>query len=399
MPRGWLARLFTEDVGAKALALFLAILVWAGVSIVGSQTVTVEDVPVGPVGLRDDVALAAPLSPVDVKVRAPRLLLRKQGPISPLRAFVDMSGRGIGPQSGEISVTSSDPRVDVVVVLPARAEFTLDPVVTRSLPVIVAAEGTPAAGFLVGESTVEPKTVQARGAVRRFQEVAAIPVRVPVQGASAVVEGEFPLSAPEGIIVLTPQVRVRLILAQTEELRTIGVRVVTRGTPASGYWIRSVSADPSSVTVRGAREALGEQTFLDTVAVNVDEARKPIDSSAELALPTGVRVHGGETTVRVRVDVAPLEGSREVSASVQVENVPDELRVGSVSPGTVSVTVRGSGENLDRLSEGDVRVVISAAGQGAGSFSVRPRPEQVRVPSGVGVVSVEGVDVNVTLEQ
>lgn len=398
MARLRLAEFLTSDLPSKVFALFLAILLWGAVNVVGSQTVTVEDVPVSTVGLREDVALASPLPAVDVRIRAPRLLLRQQEGKSLLRAFVDMAGRGIGPQSGEVTVSPTHSRAIIVSVVPTRLEFRLDPVVTRSLPVRVLPEGAPADGFQVGEATVEPRTVQVRAALRRLQEVTEIPVRVPLQGVSATMEGEFPLTPPEDVAVLTEQVRVRLEITKIEELKTLGVRVVTRGTPASGYWIRSVSADPSSIAVRGSREALGDRTFLDTVAVDVDEARKLIEQAVDVALPPGVTIQGDPKTVRVRVEVVPLEGSREISASVQVEQVPDGLRVGSLTPATLQVTVRGSGEAFTRLQESDVRVVLAASGRSVGTFSVRPARENVRAPTGVGVVSVEGVDVVVTFE-
>lgn len=398
MARPFVVRLVVEDVRTKLLALLLAVVLWLAVTFLGSRTVMVEGVAVGIVNLPENVAVASDIAPVRVKIRAPRTLLRERPPAEFLRAFVDLAGRGIGEQSAEVIVSPTDPRVDVVIVLPSRITVSLDPVVVRSLPVKVIPEGTPAEGFTVGEAEADPTSVEVRGALAKLQETPAIEVQVPVGGAQANIEGEFTVSPPAGLSVTPDRVRVKLAVLQAEETRTLGVRVVTRGVPASGHWVRAVSTDPSAVTVRGPREALGDRTFLETVSVDVDEARSPIERAVELALPEKLAIVGGEPRVRVKVDIAPLEGTKDVNAAVQVREVGEGLRVMSVSPGTLRVTIRGEKNALDGARDEDVRIAISASGRGAGSFTTRPSPADVQTPGGVTTVSVENVEVHVTLE-
>lgn len=395
--RTWV-RLFTEDVGAKVLALVIAFVLWVVVSFLGTRTVTAEDIAVGVANFREDLALVSELPRVRVRLRAPRLLLRQRQPTDLVRAFVDLAGRGLGAQSADVVVTPNDARVDVLVVLPSRISFALDPVVQRTLPVKVVPEGEPAAGFRVGEATVEPATVEVRGALGRLQQTPAIEAKVPVHGTTAAFVGDVPLSPPEALTVSPDRVRVKLDIVQAEDTKTLGVRVVTQGTVGAGYWVRAVAADPPAVTVKGLREALADRPFVETVPLMLDGARNPIARTVDLALPGGVTVIGGEPRVQVTVDVVPLAGTKAVTAAVQVGDVPDGLRVTSVSPASLTVTVQGSGEAFERLGGDDARVVISAQGRSAGTFSVRPGVEQVRVPEGVRTVSVEGVDIQVVLE-
>lgn len=399
MLRMQLRRFVTEDLPTKFLAFFVAFLLWAGVSFLGSQTVTVEHVPVTVTNLRDDLALVAPITPVRVRIRAPRLLLRQRQSAELVRAFVDLSGRGLGAQAADPIATPNDSRVDVLAVLPERVSFALDPVVQRSLPLKVVPDGMPAEGFAVGEATVEPTTVRVRGALRRIQETAAIEVKISVRDATVSVEGETPVSPPEGLSASPDRVHVKVEIIRAEETRTLGVRVVTQGTPAAGYWVRSVAADPATVTVKGSRDVLSDRKFIETVPVSVDGARELIQKAVDLALQDGVAPVEGEPRVRVTVDITALTGTKDVSAVVQVGDVPGGLRVTTVSLGNARVTVQGSGEAFDRLRSEDVRVVLSAQGQTAGTFRVRVSPDQVRVPDGIRVVSVEGTEVSVTLEE
>ncbi|TSC72104.1 MAG: hypothetical protein G01um101438_732 [Parcubacteria group bacterium Gr01-1014_38] len=392
-------RLFTEDASAKILALALAFVLWIAVTFLGSRTVTAEGVTVSVSNLREDLALASPLESVRVRIRAPRTVFQERGPSDLVRAFVDLAGRGVGAQSAEVTVVPADPRVSILVVLPTRINFTLDPIVQRSLPVKVIPEGAPASGYRTGEASSDPATVQVRGALGRLQATLAIEAVVPVHGATAPFDGDVSLRPPEGLHPLLDRVRVKLEIVQAEETKTLGVRVVTSGSPAPGYWVRAVTTDPVVVTVRGPRGALDPRSFIETVPLRLDGARAPLQQTLDLVLPENVTVVGGEPKVRVQAEVVPLEGTRDVRAMVQVSSVPDGLRVATVSPNSVRVIVQGSADALARLRDGDVVSVVSASGRDVGTFIVQSRREDVRAPEDVRAVSVESMEISVTLER
>ncbi|TSC63174.1 MAG: hypothetical protein G01um1014106_556 [Parcubacteria group bacterium Gr01-1014_106] len=391
--------LLTDDSGAKLLALALAGVLWAGVTFLGSRTVTAEDIPVGVSNLREDLALANPLGPVRVRLRAPRSVLQGRNPADLVRAFVDLSGRGLGNQSADVTIVPTDARVHVLLVLPERLLLTLDPVVQRTLPVKAVTEGTPAPGYRVGAAVSTPATVHVRGALGRLQATAAIEAVVPVEGATAPFEGEVPLRVPEGLKLLLDHVQVTLDIVQAEETKTLGVRVVTTGSPAPGTWVRALTTDPSVVTVRGPRGALEARTFVDTTPLRLDGARGTLRQTLDLVLPAQVAVVGGEPRVQAQADIVPIEATKEVRAAVQVTQVPDGLRVAKVTPDTLRVTVQGSEETLNQLRDEQVTYGISASGRDAGTFTVRARREDARVPDGIRVASVEGLDIAVTLER
>lgn len=397
-PSRW-SRFFTEDAGTKFLALVLAFVVWGAVTFLGSRTVTAENVPVNVSNLRDDLAVASSLEPVRVRLRAPRAMLRERGPNDLVRAFVDLTGRGIGAQSAEVTVVPTDSRVNVLIVLPSRVNLTLDPVVQRSLPIKVTIDGDPAPGYRVGETTVDPPTVQVRGALGRLQATPAIEAVVTVQGATAAFDGEVPLHPPEGLKPVLDRVRVKLEIVRAEETKTLGVRVVTSGSPASGYWVRAVTTEPAVVTVRGPRGVLENLSFLETVPLLLDGARAPVQQTLDLVLPEGVAVVGGEPKIRAQAEIVSLEGTKEARATIQVTGVPDGFRVTNVSPNAVRATVQGSADALDRLRDGDIVYVVSASGREAGTFRVQSRREDVRILENMQIVSVESVEISVTLER
>ncbi|MDP3685883.1 MAG: CdaR family protein [bacterium] len=399
IPASRWSRFLTEDAANKFLALALAFVLWVTVTFLGSRTVTAEAVPVSVSNLRDDLAVASPLEPVRVRLRAPRTVLRERGPNDLVRAFVDLTGRGIGAQSAEVTVVPTDSRANILIVLPSHVNVTLDPVVQRSLPITVTTEGEPAAGYRTGDASVDPATVQVRGALGRLQATSAIEAVVPVGGATASFDGEVPLRAPEGLKPALDRVHVKLEIIQAEETKTLGVRVVTSGNPAPGYWVRTVTTDPAVITVRGPRGVLESLSFIETAPLRLDGARALLQQTLDLALPDTVAVVGGEPTVRVQAEIVSLEGTKDIRATIQVNGVPDGLRVTAVSPNSVRITVQGSAEALDRLRDGDIVYFVSASGRDVGAFTVQSRREDVRAPENIRTASVENIEISVTLER
>jgi hypothetical protein len=63
------------------------------------------------------------------------------------------------------------------------------------------------------------------------------------------------------------------------------------------------------------------------------------------------------------------------------------------------VIVQGSADALARLRDGDVVYVVSASGRDVGTFTAQSRREDVRAPEDVRAVSVESIEISVTLER
>lgn len=388
---------FTQDVGIKVMALVGAVLLWAVVTFLGSRAVTIEDVPVTVVNLPSDLGVGEDLPPVTVRLRVPRTL-SVESTADLVRAFVDLGGSGLGAHTVPVTATTTRAGVDLVGVEPATLRVTLDPVVERTVPVNVLPSGTPAEGFRIGEVRADPERVQVRAPLKKFEKLGSIEAPVSVEGGTSTFDGEVPLRVVPGAQVAPDRVKVRVVIEQSEGVKTVGIRVVTKGSPAAGYWVRAVMTDPATATVRGVREAIAGLATLETSPVDVAGARDRVETPVTLVLPEGLEVEPRGQTFRATVDIVPLEGTKEVTVAVAVSDVPEGLRVTAIAPATLRVTVRGEGEVYHGLRGEDVRITVSAAGRERGTLTVRPKENDVVAPGGVRVVSVEQRDVSVTLD-
>src|SRR6058998_2372289 len=177
MSRPWPFR----HLGLKLLSLGLAVLLWMTVS--GEETVER--------GLRVPLELQVPAgleltgevpATVDVRVRGASGTLSRVS-TGDVVAVLDLrsarSGRRLFPLTpDQVRVPFG---VEVVQVQPSALAMAFEPSASRQVPVMPAVDGRPAAGYVVGPMTADPKTVEVIGpetAVRRVTEALTEPVSV-----------------------------------------------------------------------------------------------------------------------------------------------------------------------------------------------------------------------------
>ncbi len=390
--------IFTKDVPLKIFALFVAVLLWAGINFWGSQTLTVENITPDVVNMPSGLGLGENLPTVNVRVRAPRNVSAAQGGNKLVRVFVDLRGSGIGERITAVSVTTQTPNTEVVSVSPSSITVTLDPIVEREVPLRVLPQGNPTEGYRVGSVTITPEKIKVRGPLGVFRSMSSgIDAKINVEGAKDSFETEAVVDLPSGTqAVDISRIMAKVTMEHSQETKNVGIRVRTQGTPADGYFIRSITTTPSNVTIKGLNEVLGQIATIDTEIVDITNANSTREVNLRLVLPNGVAVTAGEESVNARIDIVPLEGTKQLNAEVIVRDVADGLRTSSVSPNSIKVSIRGN--NVQGLKDEDVRVIISASGRNEGTFSVKAKVEDVQTPGRTQAVSVDQRDISVRLE-
>jgi YbbR domain-containing protein len=192
----------------------------------------------------------------------------------------------------------------VVQVTPSAVAMAFEPSASREVPVVPAADGRPAPGYVVGPMTAEPKTVEVIGpesAVRRATEVLTEPV--PVTGAKANVRQAVILGLLDPSLRLksarSATVTVQIVPAPLE--RTLRHRPVHLRNLGANL---QAEAEPAAVelTLRGNRDALNR--------VDADDIKAFIDLAG---------LGPGQYTLDVHADSSPEAGVTRIEpASVQV---------------------------------------------------------------------------------
>ncbi|HJO39983.1 MAG: CdaR family protein [Vicinamibacterales bacterium] len=297
-----------SHLGLKLLSLGLAILLWftvAGEPLVerGLQAaLQFQNVPEG-------FALVGPVpSTVEVRVRGSSTLLGGLGS-GDVVAVVDLGTARSGRRLFTLSPTEvrAPFGVDVAQVLPSTIPLVLERAGRRFVPIVPVIEGQPAPGFVVGEVTAVPMSVEVVGPISRLSELQEV-ITEPV----AITDATETIETSVGVGVSDEALRL-------PEATTATVTVTIE------------SADPQQVSRR--------------VTVRFKNLAPTLGASPEAPMVT-VRARGPRPAldgfrsdlIDAWIDLAGL-GAGRYSVPVQVELGP-ELVVDGIEPAAIEIDIR-----------------------------------------------------------
>ena len=113
---------------------------------------------------------------------------------------------------------------------------------------------------------------------------------------------------------------------------------------------------------------------LETLVLDLQNAKENINSRVGLNLPEGVSIVG-EQTVLIQAGVSPIESSVTLAGEkVEIIGLGKGLSA-QVSPETVDVILSGPLPILDTLNRQDVRVTVDLTGLNLGTHQIIPKVE------------------------
>jgi YbbR domain-containing protein len=297
-----------HNLGLKVLALALSVLLWLTVAgehmVERSLRVPLEfrNVPeaLEIVGNTPDT--------VDVRLRGSSALLSRIQ-AGDVVAVLDLAGARAG--SRLFHIRTDEVRapfgVEVAQVIPATLALDLEKSARRTVPVIAATEGDPAAGYVIGRITSDPATVEIVGPETRVHQVAeATTEPVPIKDAKARVR--------DAVAIGVVDTSVRLVQPQNAQV-TVEI------------WPVPVERQVAAVPVRYRNLASGRSAQLVPTAVGV--SIRGAQDALEQIQPDGVHAY---------VDLAGL-GTGRYNLRVQVDPT-ERFGVVAIDPAVVLVTVK-----------------------------------------------------------
>ena len=177
--------------------------------------------------------------------------------------------------------------------------------------------------------------------------------------------------------------------------RHVPVVPATDGSPAPGYVIGRVSAEPATVEIIGPESRIRQIAEATTEPVSVKDARAPVRDGVSVGVvDASVRlVHPQNVNVTVEIWPAPVE--RQVAdVPIRYRNLQSGLRA-SLTPQLAHVSVRGSKETLATLRGDNVMAFVDLAGLGPGRYNLRV---QVDPAERFGVVAIDPAVVAVVIK-
>ena len=395
------------NLSTLILSFALAVVVWiSAVTAANPNIERVRSVSLDVVGLDPDKLVTSNIpEQVRVTLRAPTSVMDSiTSTDQAVRAWVDVSGLEAGTHEIEIvaNVEANYQPADVTQVSPQIITVTLEPLLSRTMPVQLEVDGEPAVGYQKGQPTYEPASVTISGAESLVSNVEEVQASLDISGATETFDTDLPVVAldsqgePVNGLTLTPgEIQINQPIFLQGGYRNVIVRVITAGQPASGYKLTNITVSPLNVVVFSSNPQLVNDLpgYVETVPVELEGVEDDFDTFVALNVPEGVSVVGDQA-VLVRVSIAAIEGSLTLTLPVVPIGLLPTLAA-EISPATVDVILAGPVPVLSGLQSTDIRVVIDLTGLELGTYQVEPVVDVL--PDRVSVEAILPSTVEVTI--
>lgn len=387
-----IVRFIFRNWALKIGAVLLAIILYVGMVALQSTQVWPGQVPITPVNQPATAFLLKP-DPMPT-VGSIRFIAPADVPISKdsFSATVDLSGAKVDAAAStlvKVQLMADDPRIQIIDYQPQQVSVTLDPIVTRTIPVKIET-GEPPTGLSLGTETQSVSSVVAKGASTQVAQVVQADATVPIDASGLDVSKEVPLVAVDANgntvqdITLDPAtVQVSIQIGSQLRSQTVAVTPVIRGSPASGYYVTSIDVNPLVVSVSGEADALAALTgAVNTQAISISGDTGDVSVKIALDLPTGVEAPD-VSTVTVVVHMSSPATTRTVTIGI----VPDGARsdrIYALSTPSVTVTLGGAAAALNAFDTSTLVGIVSVGSLDPGTYTVQV---SVTVPPGIKIVA------------
>lgn len=293
----------------KLLCLIAACAFW--VYVMNEQNPLMENTYTVPVETRNlDRSLVATNVPSTVKVklrmaRSDMIYMRADN----IKAYVDLSGMTDGDYPNtpiQVTVPSDE---TVISVTPKTFNLNIDTYAVKSLPANVQIFGTPENNFSVESQKVTPDTITIAGSSARINQADRAVVSVNVRGKDknfvefdSVNILDANGNTVTGVDIMPAQVKVAVKMKEETKVANLPLKGTTKGEPASGYKVGSITVDPPIATIKGPISYFENKTDLPLDPIDVTGATQNITAKVNVPVPTGGSVAVPQVTVHIEIE-------------------------------------------------------------------------------------------------
>lgn len=377
-----------DHLGMKALALFLAFLLWVLVMNVTDVTTTrtIYNVPVTKINGETLDALGMVYDviggdTVDIIVKGPRSLVDPLTTTS-FYAVADLSKVSI-TNTVQIIVTPA-PTLDANRIsfstIDDMLSLSIEEKAEKDLPVKIITTGDVAPGYALGTGTVSPNFIKIEGpgsVVDRVTEVRAVvsvfnhqeSFEVTVIPSCFDAYGEA--MTGKNITLNVDEVKVTLPVNPVKEVPVV---VTTRGTVAEGYRQTGIKYDPEIITIAGDPAVLDKIDSINIDDISVDGISEELEKNVVIDgyLPQDVYLADINKEIAVSVSVEPLviETLAVVASDIELTEKNDALQYTLTVPTGYGITVSGLEEVISGLNVSKLSPTLNVGRYGVGTYMV-----------------------------
>lgn len=281
-------------------------------------------------------------------------------------------------------------------------EISLDDLVSRRFMITADTTGQVADGYALGEVTVtNPNVLNVTGPATIVDKIDSVVATIDVEGMSMnLSDNVLPVFYDaDGNEIDTTRLKYNnttvTIAAKILRVKEIPLSFTTTGTPSGDYRVVEITSDPENIRIKGASSVLNPIMSLAIPAevLNVSGARDDLTTTIDITeyLPDGVElVDAADATVTVTVRIEAYQSKTFTidPKDITVNGLEDGYEL-AFEQNSVTVTISGLQNDLNRLSAADLASAIDVSGMEEGLHQVNLEIELDETNYAARTVSVE----------
>jgi len=398
----------------KVLSLILAILIWAIVHIdpeTSPQSVTsntdtkiIEAATIVPIGLDTDKYVLTGLEPTVARVVV-------EGRISNLRTatnddyVVQLDLKGVGPGIQDLPLKVTMPAgIREVEISPSHVTVQIEELETQTLEVQILTKGEPAAGYIVGESSIIGDTgnvVEVTMPKDDYARLEMVAVTVDITGASAnVTNKKAKVVAYDTQGAVIPNVTVKPDTLSAETIITLPskelpVQLRYTGNLPDGYSLVSINSATMAVTVNAPQTVLDEMNLYDGFVLDLSKVK----GSGEVLVKAeksenDITVTPGEIPVIVEIEATATRTMSGIPVTITGLEEDTKATITGSTNGRIDVLLAGADTLLQKVRNSEVKLSLDVTGLAIGTHQLTVAAE---LPAYIHATESENVTLNVTV--
>lgn len=396
---------FTSNIKAKLICLCLAFMLWVFVS--SNQSLLGKfpnQIPVKIINLSQNYSAFLDQDNVQIYLMAESAIWKSLQSES-FTANVDVNGLSEGTYELEVKVSSSVSGVQITKIEPSKIFVNIEKVESKKVLVNAKIDGDPADGMAVGQIEIVPQEVEITGPSSYIEAVSESQISLQLNGESssferncevyAIAENNSKLS---GIKFNPEKVAVKVPITRGGNNKTVGIKVKTKNSPAEGYYVSSITSSPNVLDITGQRSILTNINYLETEEIDLQNAQNKISKQVAVLLPDGVSLQkGAPSKVSVEINIAQMQISKMVIPEYIENGIGTGLKIASITPNDIKITVTGASEILSTVNTDNVKLNLDLSGKSIGTHIIDLNSSMITIPAGVSISSILPNSITVTI--
>jgi len=293
-------------------------------------------------------------------------------------ARINLSGLTAGTYKLTPEVNIDLRPMQVTEITPDEITLTLEQVAVEVFDIILLRTGNLPVGYEAGEPVLSATQVQVLGPQSKLDEVLDVVASFDLSNTTNTITRTVDLRAidkrgnvVEGISLSPKSITVDIPITQLAGYRNVFVKIVTTGTIAQGYHLTGLVVTPPNLTIYTSNPDLvgSLPSFLDTSPVNLNGAKESFSVNVTLQVQDGIIIIGNQE-VRIEVGIEAIQSSIQfMDIPVEVINLGKGLR-STISPARVDVYLSGPLFLLENLTADSVLVVLDLENRAPGTYQI-----------------------------